>query len=224
MNAANGNPLQIAVKRLRVMSRTQKTRLPKTKELISVSHPRIWRNCRPSPLKTVCHTKPLWPVYYIASPRVDSWKYQAEPESPAYLAFRSEPDFQRSSKKMNRRNTGYLIAAFPSGFLTLAYCLLMLCKVFAIITGMDSTAEHGGWLWWTAVVAFCLTIAQWPFYLLWVAISKELSFRQKVGWCVVIFLLNMFAMPYFLWCKFRQTTVSGLLAIIGRQRIRDYLK
>lgn len=117
-----------------------------------------------------------------------------------------------------------MIAAFPSGFLPLAYCLAMLYEVFAIITGMDITAEHGGWLWWTAVVALWLTIAQWPFYLLWVAISKELSFRQKVGWGVVIFLLNMFAMPYFLWCKFRQTTVSGLLAIIGSQRIRDCLK
>jgi hypothetical protein len=34
-----------------------------------------------------------------------------------------------------------LIAAFPSGFLSLAYCLAMLHEVFAIITGNPATAK-----------------------------------------------------------------------------------
>src|SRR3989339_2261472 len=87
------------------MSLTQKTLLPKTEGLISVFHPRIWRNFKPLPLKTACPTRPLWLAYSIALHLVDSLKYQAEPESPGYLAFRSEPDFRRSVKKiMNSEN------------------------------------------------------------------------------------------------------------------------
>jgi hypothetical protein len=57
-------------------------------------------NFKPLPSRMVCHTRPLWRVSCIASHPADSWEYQAEPESPGYLAFRSEPDFQRSARKI----------------------------------------------------------------------------------------------------------------------------
>ena len=125
---------------------------------------------------------------------------------------------------MTRRETGFLIAAIPAGFLPVSYVVLVLCMVVSLVKGSLIRPDEGGWLWWIGTVAIWMTFIQWPFYLLWVAVSPELSVRQKVGWGVVIFLLNMFAMPYFLWCKFRRTTVSGLLALIGRQRVRDFLK
>jgi len=109
------------------------------------------------------------------------------------------------------------MAAFPAGFLPASYALLAIHILLAAVPA------QGGWLWWIGVVAIWLTLIQWPFYFLWVAISPELSVRQKVGWGVIILLGNMFAMPYFLWCKFRRRTVPGLLAIIGRQRIQQYL-
>ena len=125
---------------------------------------------------------------------------------------------------MMKRETGFLIAAIPAGFLPVSYVVLVIHILLSIVQGTETTPDEGGWLRWNGTVAIWMTFIQWPFYLLWVAVSTELSFRQKVGWGVVIFLLNMFAMPYFLWCKFQRTTVSGLLAIIGRQRVRDYLK
>ena len=125
---------------------------------------------------------------------------------------------------MMRRETGFLVAAIPACFLPASYVVLVIHVIVSIVRGAEIRPDEGGWLWWISTIAIWMTVIQWPFYLLWVAVSTELSFRQKAGWGVVIFLLNMFAMPYFLWCKFRRTTVSGLLAIIGRQRLRDHLE
>ena len=83
-------------------------------------------------------------------------------------------------------------------------------------------AEHTP-LWHIGAIAIALTFVQWPFYFLWVGLSRELSLRQRSAWWIVIFIGNMFAMPYFLWCKYRRKTIEGLLSIIGRKRIRTYL-
>jgi len=111
---------------------------------------------------------------------------------------------------MIRREIRFLIAAIPAGFLPVAYVLLVVHLLIAAVTGVDITPERGGSLWWIGTVAIWLTLAQWPFYFLWVVISPELTVRQKLTWGVVIFLGNMFAMPYFLWCKYRNNAASGL--------------
>ena len=127
--------------------------------------------------------------------------------------------------QMMNRKTGFIIASIPAGFLPAGYVLLLLIHLpIAVLSGWDITPERSGSLWWIGTLAIWLTIIQWPFYFLWVAISPELSLRQKIAWGIAIFLGNMFAMPYFLWCKYRNSTISGLLSIIGRQKIREYLK
>ena len=127
-------------------------------------------------------------------------------------------------QEMIRRETGFLMAAIPAGFLPAAYALLVLHMLIAALTGTNITPERGGSLWWIGTVAIWLTFVQWPFYFFWTATSRDLSVRQKVAWGVVIFLGNMFAMPYFFWCKYRNGAVSGLLSIIGMHRLREYLR
>lgn len=119
-------------------------------------------------------------------------------------------------QKMIRRETVFLIAAIPAGFLPIAYAVLVVHVLIVTVTGVGITPELGGPLWWIGTAAIWLTIAQWPFYLLWVAISPELTVRQKVAWSVVIFLGNIFAMPYFLWCKYRNNAALGLSGVASR--------
>jgi hypothetical protein len=74
------------------MSPTRETPWQKTRGSIFAFHPRILRNFRQLPWKMACPTKPLWQAFFIALLPDGLWKQQAEPESPGYLAFRSEPD------------------------------------------------------------------------------------------------------------------------------------
>ena len=60
---------------------------------------------------------------------------------------------------------------------------------------------EGTAFWLAGQAAIYATFIQWPFYFAWSLISPELSRRQRIGWVVVIFLLNVVAIPYFLWCK-----------------------
>ncbi len=104
----------------------------------------------------------------------------------------------------------------------MAYLVLVVHVLVAAVSGGDiGVSEHTG-LWHIGTVAIALTFAQWPFYFLWVGLSRELTLRQKSAWWIVMFSGNMVAMPYFLWCKYRRKTVDGLLSVIGRKRIRNY--
>ena len=125
--------------------------------------------------------------------------------------------------KTTRRAAMYLSAAIPAVYLPLAYLALVVHVLVAVVSRTDvAVAKHSA-LWHFGTVAIALTFVQWPAYFAWVGLSRELSFRQKAAWWIVIVVGNMFAMPYFLWCKYRRKTVEGLLSIMGRRRIGNYL-
>ncbi|MFA6293656.1 MAG: hypothetical protein WC637_17850 [Victivallales bacterium] len=111
---------------------------------------------------------------------------------------------------MTKRKTGYLIASLPAGFLPVAYAFFAFSVFNSSLFGVDIRSVESSVLWWIGMIAIWLTFIQWPFYLLWVVMSRELSLKQKVTWVIVIFLGNMIAMPYFLWCKYWNTAASGL--------------
>jgi hypothetical protein len=46
--------------------------------------------------------------------------------------------------------------------------------------------------------------------LLWAALSRELTIRGRFLWIGVIILLNMFGMPWFLYCKYHGTAQTVL--------------
>jgi len=117
----------------------------------------------------------------------------------------------------------YLSAAIPAAYLPLAYLTIIGHLLVSAVSGMDADVAKHTALWRFGTVAIALTFVQWPAYFAWVGLSRELSFRQKAAWWIVIVVGNMVAMPYFLWCKYRRKTVGGLLSIMGRKKIGNYL-
>jgi hypothetical protein len=121
------------------------------------------------------------------------------------------------------RKTLFLLAAIPAGYLPVAYLWLVGHVAFCAFSHSDITPVEGSVFWLAGQAAIYATFIQWPFYFAWSLFSPELSRRQRIGWAVVIFLLNMFAIPYFLWCKYTDSAQVGLLRLVGRARLREYL-
>jgi hypothetical protein len=121
------------------------------------------------------------------------------------------------------RNALYILAAVPAGYLPVAYVWMIGHVVCSIFSLSEFSPAEGSPLALGGYAAIYATVIQWPFYFAWAAFSSEISLRQRIAWLVVLFLGNMFAMPYFLWCKYTGTTQEGLLRIVGRARLRKYL-
>lgn len=112
-----------------------------------------------------------------------------------------------------------MIAAIPAGFLPVAYALLAINVLIAAFFGGDIRSGESSVLWWIGMVAIWLTLIQWPFYFLWVGMSRELLVKQKIAWMIIIFIGNMFAIPYFLWCKYRNNAASLTPCVASRSDI-----
>jgi hypothetical protein len=121
----------------------------------------------------------------------------------------------------------YAIAAVPAVFLPLSY-LVMVVWVFATIFTALFSGKHAAdpsevvlWVWQAGYYA---TLIQWPFYLLWAASTPRLTLRVRMLWIVVLILLNMFAMPWFLFCMYRRTAQTALTRGIGRESVRRFFE
>jgi len=118
----------------------------------------------------------------------------------------------------------YILVAIPAGYLPLSY-LVLVCYVFLnLALGRDIEFASGSIMWWIIWLGICGTVVQWPFYILWALNSRELTFKLRLAWVVVIILLNMFAMPYFLYCKYRNRTRDGLIHKIRKGALRRFLE
>jgi hypothetical protein len=124
---------------------------------------------------------------------------------------------------IKQRNTLFLTAFIPAGYLPLMYVLMVLYAFGALIIKADIPPAKGTIFWWLGWVAVYATLIQWPFYIVWAALSRELTIRQRIAWIVVLILLNMFSMPWFLWCKYKGNAKDGLMALIGRKWLFNYL-
>jgi hypothetical protein len=99
---------------------------------------------------------------------------------------------------------GYAIAAVPAGFLPLSYIIAV--GAFFLLTAHKGAVEPfpapGGPLYWIVVGGLWGTALQWPIYVCWALASRELGLRSRLWWVAVITLLNMFGIPWFLYCKY----------------------
>ncbi|HLX95657.1 MAG TPA: hypothetical protein VKU37_07925 [Verrucomicrobiae bacterium] len=110
----------------------------------------------------------------------------------------------------------YAIAAVPAAFLPFSYVVGVISVVFWIIIPEHMGGSGASESKPTGIVDFIIfaglwgTVIQWPVYLLWAALSREMTIRVRLLWMGVIVLLNMFGMPWFLYCKYQGTTRTAL--------------
>jgi hypothetical protein len=109
----------------------------------------------------------------------------------------------------------FVALAVPTFFMPLVYVSLVLLVIGATLF-LETVPELPAWMAATGIAAVYVTFAMWPIYLLWAALSKRLSLREKIEWLVLIVLGNMIAMPMFYILMVRR-----YLGIEGRTNPRD---
>jgi hypothetical protein len=139
------------------------------------------------------------------------------------------PAEPRVSKHSPRARLAFALAAIPAGFLPVSYLVMagfVLMRVFPALMRGDRNQEvlDAPLVMWICQVGFYGTLIQWPFYLAWAACSRELTVRLRMLWMAHIFLLNMFAMPWFLYCKYRGTTGTALTQGLRHKRVKEWFE
>lgn len=133
------------------------------------------------------------------------------------------PERHELASRSRPRKALYALAAVPAGYLPLSYAILVVYVPIVILTGREMTPTTGSVMWWIGWTAIWATLVQWPFYIGWAACSRELPVRVRAAWIVAIVGLNMWAMPYFLYCKWKNKTRTGLTAYL-RPALRAFLE
>ncbi len=123
-------------------------------------------------------------------------------------------------------SVAFALAAIPALFLPFSYLFLFVWVVVNIaphiISGNYPETPNNSIFPVIVGAGYYGTLIQWPFYFLWAALSSELNWRSRLLWIVVLFFLNMFAIPYFLYCKYRGTTKSVITDSIKIEWLRRY--
>jgi O-antigen/teichoic acid export membrane protein len=117
----------------------------------------------------------------------------------------------------------YSLAGIPAVFLPLSYLLMAVSIFTSFATGKDLD-QMSGFIRWIVFAGFYATLIQWPFYFFWAARTSQLTFRVRMLWIAVLFLLNMFAIPYFLFCMYRGTAQTALTRSIRHESIRRFFE
>jgi len=123
------------------------------------------------------------------------------------------PDETLREADVPRRRLLYALAAIPAGFLPLCYLCVAVGVVFLMLRyGLDlpEGAPILRVLGPVGIAGIGVTLVQWPVYIVWAATSRELSVGQRVVWILILVVLNMLAMPYFLYCKYKGRAAAAL--------------
>jgi hypothetical protein len=54
-------------------------------------------------------------------------------------------------------------------------------------------------LGWTIIYA---DVGQLPLYMVWALVSRELMWKHRLSWCVMLYVGNAFTIPLFLYAKY----------------------
>jgi hypothetical protein len=123
---------------------------------------------------------------------------------------------------------GYLIFAVPALFLPISYLTgvgWFFLHIVPLVNGnMSSATEPSGAVRSVLAAGLYGTFVQWPFYLAWAALSRELTFRVRMLWVATIIVANMFAMPWFLLCKYRGTAQTAVTRRLRKGAIRRFFE
>lgn len=122
------------------------------------------------------------------------------------------------------RDALYLYAAIPAFYLPLTYIVLILWTFYEVFTGGKMIVENNSIIYSMGLIGIIGTFIQWPIYISWAIFSKELTLRLKVLWIVVLILLNMLAIPLFLYCKYKRMTHSALIKNIRNEKVKAYFE
>ena len=133
------------------------------------------------------------------------------------------------SNHTRKTKMGYTIAAVPAVFFPVSYLVMACWVLIRLVPGfvegdVASVEEPSGVLRFILLSGFYGTLIQWPFYLIWAAFSRELTIRVRMLWVGVIILLNMFAIPWFLYCKYHGTAQTALTRGIRQMSIRRFFE
>ena len=125
-----------------------------------------------------------------------------------------------------RAKFGYAVAAGPAAFLPLSYVICVGWAMWWIIPellggGGAPEGKPPEILGLLVVAGLYATFVQWPIYLIWAAFSRELTIRIRLLWILILILLNMFAIPWFLYCKYHGTAQIVLQRRIQREIMND---
>jgi hypothetical protein len=139
------------------------------------------------------------------------------------------PGDQVRPKHSQRERLVFFLAAIPAGFLPVSYAVMVGFVLWSFVPALwrgESGPEPGDFPRVLRILqaGVCATLIQWPFYLAWAAMSRELTWRLRWLWIGYIFLLNMFAMPWFLYCKYRGTTQTAPIRGLRHKGVREWFE
>ncbi len=104
------------------------------------------------------------------------------------------------------------LASIPALFLPIALLLLILWPFLsAAIYGSfvdPKSLRFAIVLTWTGLAKSFVyaDVAQLPIYMVWALCSRELEWRQRVLWAIVLYVANAFTIPWFRYAKYTGTT------------------
>jgi hypothetical protein len=121
----------------------------------------------------------------------------------------------------------YLLAAIPALFLPISYIVLVGWVIvdFTLALVTDNWAfelpEILKTIGWVAIYA---TFIQLPPYIAWAALSNHLTTRARILWTIILFIGNMFAIPWFLYCQYTRTAQTALISNARNGSMRRYIE
>ena len=121
----------------------------------------------------------------------------------------------------------YALAAVPAALPPLSYVVMcvwvMSVIVPALLSGKDA-GDPGGSVLLILQSGLVATAVQWPVYVLWAACARGLTPRLRFLWILVLLILNMLAIPWFLFCMYRGTARTALVRRIRNESIRRFFE
>ena len=121
---------------------------------------------------------------------------------------------------------GYALAAIPAVFLPASYLAMAMWVFVRLVPALErgDSADPGPTLMIILTAGFYSTLIQWPFYLAWAVLSREITIRVRILWVIVLIVMNMFAIPWFLYCKYQGTAQTALVRGIRLAAVRRFFE
>ncbi len=110
----------------------------------------------------------------------------------------------------------FVALGLPTFYMPLAYFALAVWVIGGMLAG--DLGDLPDWLANPVIPPLAVTFCMWPVYIVWVAISRRLTWKEKAWWLFIVLLMNMVGMPIFFVFMVRR-----YLGLEGRPNKRDEL-